>query len=73
MIDARINKLTQPTFILWGKEDRIMDPSMAEVFANSIPNSEKVVLDGVGHVPMIETPRKSARAYLRFLGKQKQI
>jgi pimeloyl-ACP methyl ester carboxylesterase len=31
-----------------------------------MPHPEVVLLDGVGHLPMLEAPEASARAYLAF-------
>lgn len=67
MVDTRLPDIKQPTLILWGKQDRIMDLSMAEIYANGLENNEKIYLDGVGHVPMLEKPRLTANLYAAFI------
>ena len=32
-----------------------------------MPNSEVVMMPGIGHLPMLEAPRQSAQAYRAFL------
>ncbi|MBC2716619.1 MAG: alpha/beta hydrolase [Desulfobacteraceae bacterium] len=65
-IDA-IEKIKVPTLILWGEEDRIIHVNNASVFAEQIPNSQTVILAGVGHAPMIEVPEESAIIYMDFI------
>lgn len=62
-----ITAIQAPVLILWGKEDRITDPRNAEIFAQQIPDARKVLLDGVGHAPMIEVPEESASLFRQFL------
>ncbi|MGM0569332.1 alpha/beta fold hydrolase [Marinobacter sp.] len=56
-----------PTLIVWGKQDRVLAPENAGVFAEGIENSTVVLLDGVGHVPMLEVPKQSAELWHGFL------
>lgn len=63
----RITGIEAPVLIIWGKEDRITDPRNADIFIEQIPDARKVLLDGVGHAPMIEVPEKSARLFREFL------
>lgn len=63
----QITKITAPALILWGTEDRIIDVGNAEEFQRRIPGSKIVVLEGVGHAPMIEVPEKSAKLFTEFV------
>ena len=62
-----ITAIQAPVLIIWGKEDRITDPRNAEIFVQQIPDARKVLLDGVGHAPMIEVPEESASLFRHFL------
>ena len=62
-----IRKITAPTLILWGADDRLISVNNASVFKELIKNSKTVILKGVGHAPMIEVPEKSAKIYREFL------
>lgn len=57
----------QPTLIMWGREDSLIDVSVARQFKGAIPHAEVVVYDGVGHVPMEEIPGRSAGDIREFL------
>lgn len=69
LIDDQLGNIHAPTLVLWGKQDRLLDVSMADVYAHGIQGAEKVVLDGVGHLPMLERPGESANIYLDFLSR----
>lgn len=59
--------LQHPAIIIWGKQDRVLDVSTAEVFNQHLPNSQMVLMDNVGHMPMLEAPTKTAQHYRQFL------
>jgi len=46
-----------PTLIVWGREDHITPPDVAERFHALIPDSTLVFLPRCGHAPMIERPQ----------------
>lgn len=52
-----IEDITVPTLIIHGTKD-ISPLEGAQQIANKIPNAELVVLDGVGHVPVITRPHE---------------
>ena len=58
--------LTMPTRIVWGDRDRILHPSGAEILDNLLPESSVLILEGVGHAPMMEEPRRVAEDYSGF-------
>ena len=56
--------LTTPTLVVWGRRDRLVDPALAPRLADVVPDSRLLVLEGVGHVAMLEAPEPTARAVL---------
>jgi pimeloyl-ACP methyl ester carboxylesterase len=64
----RIARVTQPTLILWGAQDRLIPPAVGQDFARRIAGSQLVVLDGLGHVPQEEDPVRSVEPVKTFLG-----
>jgi pimeloyl-ACP methyl ester carboxylesterase len=52
----RLPEIACPTLIVWGDGDRVITVRDADVFAELIPNSRKVVLADTGHIAMIERP-----------------
>ena len=43
-----------PTLILWGKDDKIIPPSAADVYATAIKGAKVELFDKCGHMPEIE-------------------
>jgi pimeloyl-ACP methyl ester carboxylesterase len=56
--------LTMPTLVVWGDADRLVDPALAPRLAAVVPDSHLLVLEGMGHVAMLEAPEATARAVL---------
>lgn len=47
-----------PTCLIWGENDTVTPPSVAEEFHKLLPNSELHWIDKCGHAPMMESPDK---------------
>lgn len=62
-----ITRIQAPVLVVWGKEDRVINYRNAEVFVNQIPDARKVLLEEVGHAPMVEVPEESAQLFREFL------
>ena len=61
-----LEDIQQPTLIMWGAEDAILDVSCAEEIKTYLPEAEEVVFPKVGHLPMLEAPLKTANALKQF-------
>ncbi len=68
-LESLSDKLVMPTRIVWGKKDRILDHSGALVLEQMLPRASALLLEEVGHVPMLEEPEKVAADYLHFNGR----
>jgi pimeloyl-ACP methyl ester carboxylesterase len=55
-IRERLPEIACPTLIVWGDRDRLISVRDADVFAELIPNSRKVVFGDTGHMSMLERP-----------------
>jgi len=55
-IRERLREIACPTLIVWGDRDRLISVRDADVFAELIPNSRKVVFGDTGHMSMLERP-----------------
>lgn len=64
---TKIKMIIQPTLIIWGKEDQLISYKNAALFKQDIQNSQVLVLDKVGHIPMEEAPNQVAAAILKFI------
>jgi len=60
-------RITAPTLIITGRQDRLVDVRVAPAVARLIPDSRLLVLDRVGHVAQMERPRMVARAVAGML------
>lgn len=49
-------KMPQPTCIIWGKQDNVTPPNVAEEFHEKLPNSSLYWIDKCGHAAMMEHP-----------------
>jgi abhydrolase domain-containing protein 6 len=66
-LEHELPKISAPTLILWGKQDRVLDVSSIEVMQPLLRKPSVVIMDNVGHAPMLERPEESALLYRRFL------
>lgn len=51
-------QMEMPTCLIWGKNDTVTPPDVAEEFHRLMPNSELLWIDKCGHAPMMEHPDK---------------
>lgn len=47
-----------PVCLIWGKQDNVTPPQVAEEFNQLLPNSELHFIDKCGHAPMMEQPHQ---------------
>lgn len=59
--------LTQPTLVVWCRQDRIFHVSGAEVLDAALPDNRLIVPDGCGHLPMLDRAAQTGRDLLSFL------
>lgn len=67
LLNDYIGEWRAPTLVLWGNGDRVFNVSGAEVLRARSQNTTVQLLAGVGHLPMMEAPKESARIYAGFL------
>lgn len=63
----RLREVTQPTLLVGGREDRIVDPKHAAAAAQSLPRGQFLLLPQCGHAPQLEKARLINRLVVRFL------
>lgn len=59
-------KLSMPTYVLWGEEDRVLHVSSVDKFLEHTPKVQTDVLPNVGHAPMLEVPEITAELLQAF-------
>lgn len=60
-------RVTMPTLIIWGDEDRVLDVSAVDVFKEKIPHAQVKIYEGIGHLPMVEIPEQTAILFSEFV------
>jgi 2-hydroxy-6-oxonona-2,4-dienedioate hydrolase len=60
-----------PVCLIWGKNDTITPPMVAEEFHTLLPNSEVHWIDKCGHAPMMEVPAEFNQILGEFLARHK--
>lgn len=63
-------QLKMPVMIMWGALDNWLSVDHSYKFQKDLSNSELVIYEGVGHVPMEEIPHKSALDLIAFIDKK---
>lgn len=71
-LGEELNQIKQPTLLIWGSNDTITPPFVAEEFHKLIPNSKLYFIDKCGHAPMMEVPTEFNKILEEFLSKLKQ-
>lgn len=66
-LNDRLHEVRAPTLIIWGRHDRVIDVSSVPVMEAAIAGSQAVILEDVGHVPMVEAPKPTADAIKQFI------
>ncbi len=66
-LTARYPTLTTPTFLLWGRHDRVVPPWVGERLSRALPAARLQLLPRCGHLPQDERPDASLAALVSFL------
>jgi pimeloyl-ACP methyl ester carboxylesterase len=67
-LGEELNQIQHPTLLIWGKNDIVTPPFVAEEFKKLIPNSQLYFIDKCGHAPMMEVPVEFNNILEKFLG-----
>ncbi|WP_156498910.1 alpha/beta fold hydrolase, partial [Oleiphilus sp. HI0079] len=66
-LEKEYKNISAPTLIIWGDQDKAINVKNIDRYAALVSNSQKVVLEGIGHVAMIEVPEYTAELMRKFL------
>jgi pimeloyl-ACP methyl ester carboxylesterase len=66
-IRERVGEITAPTLVITGSEDRMTLPRFGQWLAERIPGARFVLVEGAGHMVMLEKPDQVASAVLEWL------
>ena len=71
-LGEELTKIQQPTLLIWGNNDIITPPFVAQEFHKLIKNSELHFIDHCGHAPMMEVPGAFNEILDQFLQRMKK-
>lgn len=71
-LGSELNNIKVPTCLIWGNNDIVTPPFVAQEFNKLIPNSELHFIDKCGHAPMMEVPNQFNIILEEFLTKLKK-
>lgn len=63
----KLEKITVPTMLIWGKEDNLIPFEYSQQFILSINNCKFIAMEGCGHSPYVEAPEKLSELVIKFL------
>jgi pimeloyl-ACP methyl ester carboxylesterase len=66
-----LTRLDLPVLMVWGAEDELTRPSAAERVAAALPRARLELLDGVGHIPLEESPHRLTELMRVFLARHR--
>ena len=55
-------RIRQPALLLWCRQDAVIDASALALYAQRIPQAQRLLLDGCGHMSILEKPEAVADA-----------
>ncbi len=62
-----LHRITVPTLILWGANDKVIPAQYGAAFRDSIPNARLEIIANCGHLPHVEKKPEFVDALTRFL------
>ena len=62
-----IEKILQPTLVIWGEQDRLLPFEPVRDWAERLPNGRLSVFRNCGHLPIIERPDEVVEELHAFL------
>jgi abhydrolase domain-containing protein 6 len=66
-IPESLESIKTPALVIHGDRDRVIHPATGEALAARLPNARLDLLEGVGHLPMMEKPKEIAALVDRFV------
>jgi pimeloyl-ACP methyl ester carboxylesterase len=62
-----LHRITVPTMILWGDDDKLMPPEYGPAYRDLIPNAKLEIIAACGHLPHVEKQKEFTEKTLSFI------
>ena len=69
-IEPELSRISAPTLVLHGQDDKAIVESRARAMANQIRNAQFVLIPNAGHTSTVEEPAAINAALSKFLSQQ---
>jgi pimeloyl-ACP methyl ester carboxylesterase len=69
-LQAAIDRVKAPSLLIWGTRDGAVDLNSSEALMRELPECERALIHGAGHLPFEETPAQFNKLVLDFLDRQ---
>ena len=69
-LKKRIHRITAPSLIVWGENDRLIPPVYASDFETAIDGAQVSMIPGCGHDPLLEQCERLSKDVAEFLSAQ---
>jgi pimeloyl-ACP methyl ester carboxylesterase len=66
-LSKRLYRVKAPTLVLWGAQDRLIDPAYGDDFVAAIAGARLELIEGAGHLPQLEQAEATLAALRDFL------
>jgi pimeloyl-ACP methyl ester carboxylesterase len=67
-LKKRLHRITAPTLILWGDQDKLTPPAYGPLFESKIAKAQLVSIKGSGHMLPLENTAEFEKEIVAFLG-----
>jgi len=64
----RLYRICMPTLVVWGEADAYVPPVYADEFVAGLPNAQKAMIAGAGHMPHLEKTGEVVGVIVEFAG-----
>jgi pimeloyl-ACP methyl ester carboxylesterase len=61
-----LERISVPVMLIWGDRDRLVFHRGAQRVLDAVPGSQLELLEGIGHCPQVEAPKRFTEVLLRF-------
>jgi pimeloyl-ACP methyl ester carboxylesterase len=59
--------ISAPTLVLWGAQDKLFPPALADLISGNIRGAKKLLIDDAGHFPQLDNPAGFHKAVSEFV------
>ncbi len=66
-LPERLHRVRMPVLIVWGRQDGLIPPAHGERYRDLLPDARLVLIDGCGHLPILEKPAEFLGVVRPFL------